>query len=282
MAWLSVTGEIAKSVPPQLRWLTEFGVPDWSKVDLAIAIGAFTLFMSTIIVFLPMTLLAVRFIHLRSWISVLTGRARFRWRLFGTSLAISVGIAGIMIAASIMAFPERFDTRTPISTYLAFLPFYLLLIPPQVAAEEVFFRGYLMQAVGHVTPLAWVRLLVPAVLFFALHLPNREVIEGGLPALLYFALISAYLGWLALRGNGLEIAIGLHAGINFAGIAVVTTSHASIRAPGIFHLLVPNYWEDLIGIAIFCALHWLIIRRVLRRERSASDSRPIANLPGRA
>lgn len=79
----------------------------------------------------------------------------------------------------------------------------LLLVPVQAAAEELVFRGMLMQVLGSWLRSPWIAIVVPSVLFALSHIYDI----WGLLAVLAMGLTMAWISW---RTGGLETAITLH------------------------------------------------------------------------
>ena len=87
----------------------------------------------------------------------------------------------------------------------------LLIVPFQCYAEELLFRGYLMQTVGRwLKNPAWA-IILPAPIFMVLHGYGL----WGLLSVLTMALIAGFLCWYT---GGLEAGIGLHIANNISGI----------------------------------------------------------------
>nr|WP_263406241.1 CPBP family intramembrane glutamic endopeptidase [Nanchangia anserum] len=92
---------------------------------------------------------------------------------------------------------------------------FIVLLPAQCAAEELVFRGFLMQSIG-----TWVRhpavAIVAPVPFFVL----AHLYSGW--AMLDIAAFALTAGWLAWRTGGLEAAVALHVANNAVAFAVST------------------------------------------------------------
>lgn len=264
MAAILVLGAIASIIAPEALSKLDTGIADWGSADLGVASTVFVLFLGTIIIFLPVTLAVARVVHGRPWRSLITGRQRFGWQFFAISLTATLGLGIAGLGFSYLVAPEGIEIVFHGRAFWVFLPLVLLLIPLQVSAEEVFFRGYLYQMVARMTGSDAVRLLVPAALFAAIHLANPEVKAGGVWAILAFVSIALYLGWLTLRSGGLEMAIGLHLGNNLIAIALVGSSASPRLAPTIFFVNDPIYVVEFFATLAVFALHWLIVRRLLR------------------
>src|SRR5690606_14213070 len=88
----------------------------------------------------------------------------------------------------------------------------ILLVPLQTAFEEYMFRGYLMQGIGILVKNRWIPLLLTSVIFGALHYANPEVDKIGSVLMYYYIGTGLFLGIITLMDEGLELALGFHAG----------------------------------------------------------------------
>ncbi|UCN14027.1 CPBP family intramembrane metalloprotease [Cellulomonas iranensis] len=172
---------------------------------------AFTLAMLSIIAMLPAVLVATRLLGARpvGLLASVTGRVRWGWAL--RCLALAAGLAlvvhtgdAVVAAASGRPWQPDVDAGAWLLIGLA-----LLLVPAQCVAEEVVFRGYLLQTVG-----AWLR--HPA---FAIALPVPLFVLGHEYvnlAMLDIALWALAMGWVTWRTGGLEAAAAAHVVNNVA------------------------------------------------------------------
>lgn len=166
---------------------------------------AFALGMLVIALILPAVVVATRLLGARpvGLLASVAGRVRWGWaaRCLGLAAAVAVLVQGVDLALAAAAgtpWQPRVDERT-----VPLLVLVVLLVPAQCVAEEVLFRGYLVQTVG-----AWLR--HPA---FAIVLPVPLFVLGhayvGL-AMLDVALWALAMGWLVWRTGGLEAASAAH------------------------------------------------------------------------
>ena len=130
-------------------------------------------------------------------------------------------------------------------------------------AEEVVFRGYLLQQMSALTHRLWLVLLLNGAVFAAFHL---EFDPGALAAR---ALVGMVFAWSALRLGGLEFAIGCHAAQNlgvalFGEVLLPTSPEAVINA------------QDM-GLEILLAAMILVSIEGLHRRRAATSA--AAGLP---
>ena len=134
------------------------------------------------------------------WLSSV--QPRLRWRYLFGSLAIAVVVLnGVMLLSTTVGKPLSIN---PQEGFWAFLAVIVLTSPLQAAAEEIFFRGYLLQALGSLVSRAWFGVVVSSVVFALLHgTQNLPLFADRL----IFGLLAGLLVW---RTGGLEAAIAAH------------------------------------------------------------------------
>jgi membrane protease YdiL (CAAX protease family) len=188
------------------------------------------------------------------WLSSVQPRIRWRY-LLGCLLIAVVGLNGVLLLSALVdGEPLRFS---PQAGFWGFLVVIVLTSPLQAIAEEVFFRGYLMQALGSLVAQPWFGVVVSAVVFALLHgLQNPALFAARLA----FGLLAGVLVW---KTGGLEAGIAVHIVNNvFAyAIAGVTSSISALRA--IREITWADAAFDIGGFAL-CALAAYGLFRLLR------------------
>ncbi|HEY5928566.1 MAG TPA: type II CAAX endopeptidase family protein [Kofleriaceae bacterium] len=120
--------------------------------------------------------------------------------LYVLELALKVGLA-VALYGGEATFSEAswagFATFVPLALTI------LVTVPLQVAGEEYFFRGTLLQAIGAFTPNARVAIVSTAVLFTLLH-------GADLAATIAIGIFGLAAAWLTIRTGGLEAALAYH------------------------------------------------------------------------
>lgn len=131
------------------------------------------------------------------------GRMRWGW------LATCCGLAALLVVVLPLAFDTVLGARyipsttLPVGGLIAMLVAIILVVPVQAYAEELVFRGYLMQTIGRwLKHPAWA-IIIPAPLFMLGHLYDL----WGQLSVLVMGLAAGYITW---RTGGLEAAIALH------------------------------------------------------------------------
>jgi membrane protease YdiL (CAAX protease family) len=177
---------------------------------------------------------------------------RLRWRYLLGCLAIAaVVLNGVMLLSTTVDEPLSFQ---PQQGFWGFFVVIVLTSPIQAAAEEIFFRGYLLQALGSLVARPWFGVVASALVFAVLHgSQNLPLFIDRLA----FGLLAGLLVW---RTGGLEAGIAAHVINNVFAylIAGLTTSVATLKA------LTGVGWIDAAfdvgGFALFALLAYVLSR----------------------
>ena len=191
------------------------------------------------------------------WLSSVQPRIRWRYLLICAGVALVVLNAVTLIPLAFRSPP----TVAPQPGFWTFLVVIVLTAPFQAAAEEIFFRGYLMQALGSLVAQPWFGVVVSAAIFALMHgVQNPALFLNRLG----FGLLAGILVW---RTGGLEAGIGAHVINNVCAyvIAGLTSSIAAVR--GISSITWLDSGIQLGGFAVFAVLALLIARRMKLRSR---------------
>jgi membrane protease YdiL (CAAX protease family) len=217
----------------------------------------------SILTLLAGVVLVVIVLHRRSWRTLVTPRPKLDWRRIAEGAGVWVALAAACAVIEHLVYPGRYAWTLDLQRWLPFVVAALLLTPLQCAAEELVFRGYVVQALGRLLRRPVILAVLSAVIFTLPHLYNPEVAAYGLAIMAanYFVM-GLFLASVALRDGRLELAIGAHAGnnlllalfINYADSAFETESVLTADA------LDPRY--SLVTLALSALLfHWWVFRR---------------------
>lgn len=221
-------------------------------------ITEFTALMLSFVPFFAATLLAVRFIHARPLKTLITGADRIRWGRIFAGAGVWLVLAGLISVVESYLHPGRYVFTFQPVTLLVFAILALILIPIQTSAEELFFRGYLLQWMGLRLKNKWLLALINGVLFFLPHTANPEMeVNTVLIGLSYFAM-GFFLTLITIQDNGMELALGMHAGNNlFAGL-FANYSTTSLPSPALFTIQVLDPVYGLVTLVIGLVVFYLI------------------------
>ncbi|WP_375426158.1 lysostaphin resistance A-like protein [uncultured Friedmanniella sp.] len=199
------------------------------------------------------------------WLSSVQPRLRWRYLLLCGPVAV-VSLLGVQVVPGVVTGTTAFH---PQHGFWGFLVVILVSSPLQAAAEEVFFRGYLLQALGSLAARPWVGIVGSSVVFALLHgSQNLPLFVDRLA----FGLLAALLVW---RTGGLEAGIAAHVVNNIFAfvIAGLTSSIATLKAVQSLSWLDASL--DVGSFALFAVLAYLTFRALrLRHTVELVASRP--------
>ena len=203
--------------------------------------------------------LAVRLIHGRSMRSLVTSRSSVNWRRVGIGFLLWALLLGIGTLIEYLVSPETFTVTFDARIFIPFAILAIFITPMQTTAEELFFRGYLVQA-GSLISRNWIFLSIWSGVLFALpHITNPEVAANMGVVLLTFFVLGAFLTWISLKDGTIELAIGIHAANNLMAGLLVTFPESVLPTPAILTTTHFDPVFSLIAEVFFCAMFYLLV-----------------------
>jgi membrane protease YdiL (CAAX protease family) len=167
--------------------------------------------------------LCVRFIHKKTFISIINTGNKVRWKKIGIGALAWLGIIVILDIISYLIDPGSFKISLNPQGFWILALLALIAFPIQASFEEVFFRGYLMQGISLIFERPWVVLMVTSLCFALLHWWNGGTVIMSISIVLGTFIIGLMLGILTMADNGIELAIGVHI-INNIYVSVIHSS----------------------------------------------------------
>lgn len=220
--------------------------------------------MSSFIPFIVATLVAVRFIHARPLRTLFTGGTQIRWGRILAGGGVWLAIAALLSVVEAILYPGRYVLTFQPVTLLIFTVFALILIPLQTSAEELFFRGYLLQWMGLRLKNKWILALLNGLLFFLPHAANPEMAADSiLVGLGYFAM-GFFLTLITLQDKGIELALGMHAGNNLFAALFANYEITALPSPSLFTIQTLDPAYSLIALIVGMILFYLVFFRLTR------------------
>lgn len=233
----------------------------YTQYFLVINVGFWFLFIGTWI--------TVRLIHGRPLKSVVTGKRSISWRRIGVGFFLWLALILLGTVIEFLISREDFTLTFDAKVFIPFAVLAIILAPIQTTAEELFFRGYLVQT-GSLISRNWVFLSVWSGILFALpHILNTEVSVNFAVVMLTFFVLGAFLTWISLKDGTIELAIGVHASQNLAAFLLVTFPGSSVPSPAVFTTSEFNPVSSLIGVIVTCAVFYAIL--FIRRGKAIPE-----------
>jgi membrane protease YdiL (CAAX protease family) len=224
--------------------------------------------------FVPMlagTAVAVRFIHKRPLITLITPFQGIDKRRLLLSFGVYFALATAARLAAGLLHPEQFRLTFQPIQWLALLPVVVILTAIQTTAEELLFRSYALQALGLLTRHTWLLVGTTALLFGALHLANSEVSASPPLMAAFYLATGAFFALITLRDNRLELALGAHAAGNLT-VLVVNTETTSLPIRPVWQISEIHPVSNLIAFLVVAATFYTLM--VARRHRRTSAAEP--------
>ncbi|MGH3148879.1 MAG: lysostaphin resistance A-like protein [Rubrobacter sp.] len=248
-------------------------------------IGSYVVVNAAFPVFLLGTVLATALIHRRHPRTLVTAGASISWgrvaRGFGVWFTL-VCAAGLL---AFLVYPSSFSFRPDWATFAPFALLALILTPIQTTSEELFFRGYLVQAGARISRSPAFLVVAPSILFMLLHLGNPELsfatsTSGVFLSALYYFAFGAFLVWISLKDGTTELAIGAHAANNLFAVVLLTFKGSSLDTPALFYTdRGPDPTVNLVAFLVLAALFYLTIFKLSRRKPVREASSEVAAEP---
>jgi membrane protease YdiL (CAAX protease family) len=175
-----------------------------------------------------------KYIHKQPWLPLTTSRKKMDWGRFAFGFSI---IAVFTIVTTLLDYywnSEDYVVQFNLVPFTILAVIALIMIPLQTSFEEYFFRGYLMQGIGVMAGNKWVPLVITSVIFGGLHIANPEVEKLGYIIMVYYIGTGFLLGIMTLMDEGMELALGFHAGNNLVAALLVTADWTAFQTESIF------------------------------------------------
>lgn len=255
------------------------GAYAYGLVLLHLPLGAITEFVAinaSILMLLVGVVAVVEVLHRRSWRTLITPHAQIDWRRMVQGAAVWVTLALVFSLIEHLLYPGRYAWSLDLARWLPFALAALLLTPLQCAAEELVFRGYLLQGLGRWLRRPLVLAVLSSVIFTAPHLYNPEVAAYGLAIMAanYFVM-GLFLAGVTLRDGRLELAIGAHAGNNLLLALIIRYDDSVFETESVFTAGALDPVYSLLTLLLSAVLfYWWFFRRssAVMSDSAMSDS----------
>mgnify|MGYP000382924949 FL=1 len=179
-------------------------------------------------------LIVIKFLHNQSLKSVTTSRESTDFkRVFTAFISISAIIL-LNLLFSIYLNPDEYVFQFNLNDFVILFLIAIIFIPIQTSLEEYVFRGYIMQGLGVFVKNRWFPLIFTSLSFGLLHLSNPEIDKIGNIIIIHYIVTGLFLGIITLMDEGMELALGFHAGNNLLIALLVTADWTVFQTSSVF------------------------------------------------
>jgi len=219
---------------------------------------------------IPVVFAVVRWVHWRDvrWLhSVQPG---LRWRYL-----LACGLAAVVVLNGVLWLSQagsgwHYDPQQRVWLWLGLI---VLTSPLQAAAEEYFFRGYLIQAMGSMLTNRWVAVVATALVFALFHgVQNTALFVDRFG----FGLLA---GALVVFTGGIEAGIAAHVVNNIFAFGYAALGGGVSQVRGVRAITWTDAAFDLLGFLLVGLVSWWIARRMNLATRTPDERDLAADRP---
>lgn len=181
-------------------------------------------------------ILFIRLIHKRKFKTLITPNKKINWRRIFWGYALFFCLVAVTTLIDALLNPGDYSVNhVKAQNYLKLFIFVLILTPIQTTAEEVFFRGYLMQWFGKKLNNVLLLSIIVGLIFGSLHFTNPEMSYSPFFVGSDYVLSGILWCYITARTNSAELTIGAHAANNmFLGWFLTMDNSVFGNLPSLF------------------------------------------------
>ena len=227
-------------LPHTFAVINAVGLDQLGSLDVAGILQALPSNTTLVLMLLPFALVAVlvlvliRRLHDISIRAFITSRAKIDWKRIGFAFTAIVLLNFLFFVFSYYSNPSHFQWNFDPQAFAILFLIAIVLVPLQTSAEELFFRGYLMQGFGQVFKHRIFPLLITSLLFGFMHFGNPEIDKLGPLLMVSYVSMGFFFGIITLMDEGLELVLGYHAGNNLLISLLVTADWTAFQTNSLF------------------------------------------------
>ena len=227
-------------IPHTYAVIKAVGLEQLGTLDVAGILQALPPNTTLVLMLFPFMLVAVlvlvliRYLHNISIREFITARDKIDWKRIGFAFTWIVLLNSLFFIISYYTNPSDFQWNFNPQAFFTLFLIAIVLVPLQTSAEELFFRGYLMQGFGQIFKNRIFPLLITSLLFGFMHFGNPEIDKLGPLLIVSYVSMGFFFGIITLMDEGLELALGYHAGNNLLISLLVTSDWTAFQTQSLF------------------------------------------------
>jgi membrane protease YdiL (CAAX protease family) len=202
---------------------------------------------------------SLRIYHRLPFTSLISPEHKIRFSLFWQAFFTWLVLSALTSLIDGLLRPGVYVLTLSWEAWLPFLAASVFLTPIQTAAEELLFRGYLLQQISRLTTKRWLLALISGMLFMLPHFFNPEMQSDFLLTALFYFSFGVFVALITLRAGRLEYAIGIHAANNLTTILLANYRGSALPSPAIFTATSLDSLYNLISFLAGGLICWMIL-----------------------
>lgn len=221
--------------------------------------------------------LVMKFLHERPFKTLITPFAEINWKRIAQSAGLWFGITIVVEILFYSLYPNMYSFSLKTDDFIPALVVGLIMIPIQSTAEELLFRGYLLQGIGMKN--IWVGVIITGVFFGLAHGLNPETEKVGFAlGISYYISVGLFFALLAVFDKKLELPIGIHAANNVYAFLIVSYPDSVLPSPSIVSLTELNFPLMIFGWVITVVIYVFLANKIFDLQPSIENQDNIVEI----
>jgi membrane protease YdiL (CAAX protease family) len=203
--------------------------------DLSLLMGKNRLFLWMMLPFsfiFVTLLICLTKIHQLPFLKIFTSRDKFDWKRFFVAFSLW-SLMVVTVTALELMLNADFEIIFNAQKFMTLFFLSIILLPIQTSAEELIFRGYVLQGVNKRTGNAILSVVISGLMFGMMHISNPEIAKMGYHILIYYVAVGIVLGFIVYFDSGLELTLGFHAANNLITALLITSDWQAFQTDAI-------------------------------------------------
>lgn len=224
-------------------------------------------------------ILLLQLLHRRGFVSLIGPVGAVRHDMIRVGLAVGLWLLLLEVLPPWID-PSELELVRDVGVWLALIPVTLVVLLIQVGTEEIVFRGYLQQQFACLSQSRWSWMVLPSVMFGALHFWNGNGVADGTIWAIWATGLGIACADLTARTGNLGAAVGMHLANNAFALLIVAVEgwpasgvalfvypyeDPELYALGAEALLSPMVLFQLLTMLLTILVMWVAARIALKR-----------------
>ena len=219
----------------------------------------------------------MKYLHQRPFKTLITPLAEINWKRIALSAGLWFSITIVVELLFYALYPEMYSFTLKIADFMPALVVGVIMIPIQSTAEELLFRGYLLQGIGMKN--IWVGIIITGVFFGLAHGLNPETEKVGFAlGMSYYISVGLFFALLAIFDKKLELPIGIHAANNVYSFLIVSYPDSVLPSPSIFSLNELNFPLMIVGWVITMVVYVFLANKIFNLQPKIESQENIVEI----
>ncbi|ADP77376.1 Abortive infection protein [Methanothermus fervidus DSM 2088] len=177
--------------------------------------------------------ISLRIFHNRKFKTVVTSHSKFRFKRFFSGFFAWSLVLTLFLLIDLYFDPHSYKLNFKMPEFLMLFLVSLATTPIQAGFEEIFFRGYALQAINLITNKRIYPVIITSIIFATGHWGNGTSLVANLDIFIDTLIYALIASIITLTDGGLEAVIGIHTANNLFSEVIVSSSYY-MPLPSIF------------------------------------------------